>query len=1772
MTGPENYIKDIESSDKLSSTELSVLNAYVEAEFRKFSENNEINENNRDKKQEEFNKKIDEIVESEKEKAIFSEIIKFQFELTDLSIKVDLSNIRSDVENWNEINSKNIENQISWKFKLYNWIEISDISNELVKLWKSDQDEIISLLSSWKITKFQELIAPNDNRKILRDWFFWSQTLLALKKYADQNKYIAPQQEETPQWWDDQQSQNPWWSSQSSWETPTWSSSNSWEIISWANQESVDNTENLTEVTDESEKKKITDKWFNIPEFKRWKIQKNPDWEYFAQINANIDWTEYDIWLLKFDQGWNLLPDQLIKTTNKEREALYFVDDNQIKFLARYSDGMYLTKDTVSWITPIEEPENLDNNYNYKPTEFNLMEWSEVPYEFKGDLWYSIKDLENKHPKLKDIMDKIIDAEEWKEKISKRKFKINLSPNDGLARIILDIDSWKLDINRDKKWKFSQDDIKRYFPYYKREWWRDSERRRIAIILNQADQDDLLDFAYDAQTYWETYKEKFQQADRFNQIIDNLSSDNILEALCDFNTDWQISVVEANTQQKVKFKTENWKYEWRRKDYKKQKQETKERNKPYKKSQEWIWDTATIFGPQLYSEINRAIAVLDVKLKYEPDTKSEYMKKYNLTEKDLQWDWNDLTWEKIVIENIMRNIAWTTTNPFLEKAIWNVKANQRSRQKLLEFAQNYMWKEWFENNWNFQPLFAKSIEELNGSSSTITPDLVDNLTWVERLDMSFDRYSMIEKELNDYLSKHPEMEAKFKSDWFTDTKHTFITWLMSVFDNLQISLSPDQWWISKSRDIKKYRHKLENEFTRNLIWGWITFNPATATIWLKADIWKYDFSENWKFVRWRNVWPWVQYNTATWILAVTLSASVETSRQYNYKWVITSRLDDIKTWKYVGLQAWTSNVWWELAWQFAWAWVAALEAIWKQDPKQWVEQMTRQYRDVSSWIFYLPTNIDSKHIQNKDSLEKYLISRLDSVKNWAKEPFKSFILNNEWFLKWNIKNISDYFDKKWIFKLINDMPSEFAWQKKRNAINNLIQVLQTWIVDSRRDYMYDQLHWKVSVTKLWWWIGIWYMTIDWVTFWIPFPTLNFNISTWRKNYISSEAWKYMDQEIIRNWQIQWHTDQFKPDLSNIAPEQRLNAYADYIKNVYNNIPWLEISTENNIFTLTYSDPTWKDRKIKDIIDIRCKVDQKVLDNISYSDDWKTLVIWDVWEMSAFTSSDGQSSRNFLIIWQKWTIDNNNKANTAILRFPHPPKKYLWDVKEIKPIKYEKIWLKSRTYQDIENLLDSSFAAEWQVSITKIEDVKTEIKSNIREISWNLFIQWLNNKQWLSKFPITWTLIFTKNQSWKLEISSSDSPIDKLYIKYYYIETQQNLSKAINITNTYNFENIFSYPDIDKLFEDSKILEELSKLDNGKINTLNEFLDKASHDLDSDDDINIDDKEYEEAAQILKKFLWSKYQDIVKVLDWTDIDSKVLLINRMKWIFATDIRVLNWKNLQTVVNNRKDRNGWNETYKYLKWPSWKELPILSKDYRKSIIDQLASQSKLSQDVQDWLFGYTAFYRRWTKIDQWKTYSMTALWTTKVLWWISESFSSSDSKLARNWFMENLKYNTHDLDMIKKAINQKLPKWEAIFSDNQVFELLSWKSLDIWDKKYTLNSECVFYLLWECANESVWIKLNWLTIESKKTPWQIDPNIKKESYSWSITPIDEYSGWIDLSSRNLSVAMVPGAYEHRIWINLSWKSKFKDKEWWDQWVEEEWWDQWAWDWWWDQWGWW
>jgi hypothetical protein len=307
-------------------------------------------------------------------------------------------------------------------------------------------------------------------------------------------------------------------------------------------------------------------------------------------------------------------------------------------------------------------------------------------------------------------------------------------------------------------------------------------------------------------------------------------------------------------------------------------------------------------------------------------------------------------------------------------------------------------------------------------------------------------------------------------------------------------------------------------------------------------------------------------------------------------------------------------------------------------------------------------------------------------------------------------------------------------------------------------------------------------------------------------------------------------------------------------------------------------------------------------------------------------------------------------------------------------------------------------------------------------------------------------------------------------------------------------------------------------------------------------LDIDNHEYEKAASILKALLWKKYLDLIKILEWNDIDKKVLVINRMKWIFATEEWVSNYNTLKTIVERRNEK-----VYKEkLFWPSWESLPAFSTDYRKAVLDNLSGQKNISQNVEEGLFGYTAFYRLWT--GEWRRYSLTAPWATKVLWWEKILFDWDDQKLAKDWFINNFARDKASLSIIVKSINNQIPKsigtvW--MLSDANVLDLLSWKSLDIWDKILTLNSQCMFYLLWECANESIWIKINWFWIALKPKPWpwpEPEPHPPgSEVYSWELIPTNNYVWWIAVSGRSLSVPMVPWAYQHDVWINGSWPDK-------------------------------
>ena len=115
-------------------------------------------------------------------------------------------------------------------------------------------------------------------------------------------------------------------------------------------------------------------------------------------------------------------------------------------------------------------------------------------------------------------------------------------------------------------------------------------------------------------------------------------------------------------------------------------------------------------------------------------------------------------------------------------------------------------------------------------------------------------------------------------------------------------------------------------------------------------------------------------------------------------------------------------------------------------------------------------------------------------------------------------------------------------------------------------------------------------------------------------------------------------------------------------------------------------------------------------------------------------------------------------------------------------------------------------------------------------------------------------------------------------------------------------------------------------------------------------------------------------------------------------------------------------------------------------------------------------------------------MTEMWKTTVLWWAYEELTDDAS---RNRFISNLKKSEAHKAILSEAITRKIqsvPWLEGItINSDQVITLLEWKELDISWKKFTIEMKYIFYLLWECGNESIWANLEKITIKGIGGGW-------------------------------------------------------------------------------------
>ena len=247
-------------------------------------------------------------------------------------------------------------------------------------------------------------------------------------------------------------------------------------------------------------------------------------------------------------------------------------------------------------------------------------------------------------------------------------------------------------------------------------------------------------------------------------------------------------------------------------------------------------------------------------------------------------------------------------------------------------------------------------------------------------------------------------------------------------------------------------------------------------------------------------------------------------------------------------------------------------------------------------------------------------------------------------------------------------------------------------------------------------------------------------------------------------------------------------------------------------------------------------------------------------------------------------------------------------------------------------------------------------------------------------------------------------------------------------------------------------------------------------------------EYLMAAEELVKMLWKNYPKLEEAIAIENENFKnpqlaTQVMDRLKAIFAT-IPGKQKETKSAVENLARQRNS-----EYMRNHAKKSV-LEDFSAGKLKIDYVGLAGQLSPKPEskpmENLIGFTAFYRRNAKDA--RGMSMTAYGQTNVL---DKTFpvEKEQEDQVKQWLLENLEKQPMQLKAIAKSIGKFKENSGALTNDGYLSEksikaLLSWKSIDLWKKNITLNMQIVKYFLAECANESIGIQIDGITIEDSQ----------------------------------------------------------------------------------------
>ena len=1391
-----------------------------------------------------------------------------------------------------------------------------------------------------------------------------------------------------------------------------------------------------------------------------------------------------------------------------------------------------ILKDNPTWLADISRTE-------YKDTQVS---W------YNADV-YNIENIYSDR-KLYRTLERIFDNEpEDLKELRNKTFKINLSKEDGLAYVIDTIKeefvdayktnpNWSIEINHvnyklseyiiaDKndnavalQW-FSRRDIKNICPDYDPGKWRDNEKRKIRKILNNAQRKDLYTFSAllearsDISTTIKSWNNALEStgnsradknANTKNSLqfewIDTREQSNILQYLCDWNSDGTISTAS------------------KKKENKKQKNQ---------------WDVGNLFGNQVFFTLEQAIKSTDALLADNFNGEMPYK------------------WENIVIQNIIQAISIDERRqrPTLDQKLADISSDPKNStiEKLWELLTDHP---------EFKLLFRSAIEKINGWADALSPDLYDTLTGHDGIDLinTISEERELKNAIDEALENNDELKLLIQKQWLVHVRQTLFTNIMDIVDNMEFYTSSDSKdtnirdnGLEKWFEIQKTKKWLLQQTVHNLltIWlrGWV--ENIRIPLWFK----QYGTSESGKTKRWVNINAGPKVRLENGEISLVAWLGLERAQQLNYKRVVTSPLDTKKIAQYLGLewkaaaQAWTTGIWLEVWW-----WVQRL-----RDPETAINQIDKTYREISDRIFDV-RNIDSPI--TVDRIQQQFLTNQSTLQYHGNGIYREFIQNNRKHLESNRTFILNFIQANNLLEDINnaDDPAQ--------ALNNLTDILQSWSIEQRRHDLISHLHGKLSLTKLS--FGVTSSMLGWnrsnnditdygqsghgdnggnvwpdvgsVDSWtnrelgserlsVAGVYVSARISTWKNHYVPQEKQRLMAQEEIHQWL--WREVEFG--------SWNLDHYADYLEWLYND-PSIFVEANNN-GTLSITGNNLLKKLWVFVIDNDPKTDNNKRDEVLKNCEMTNskITIWNIGEIGAYTVAEWTGVRKILVLGKKWTEwttqqtveyrnEDSNKIESILEWSTDTPRSFLGHElkKNISAISAENLPVEARDH--LLSLIDENGLQLDQDEVTAITNGKISVYKTIinGQDSYDVrYEEWESDKLTIYYHEVTWTKDVEKykNQNFHFEYAHdtqlraardllSDSDMRQSLhnlehkAKLAYINFLSTLSTVWS-DGTIQLNNIWQWTEY--------ILEILeADKNNPDIIKLKEFINNTADN-------------YE---------LWyDRWYTLAHIC------------NEMKTIFAMEITWYKNKTPDQLFAQRREK------FKTLTGPEWSNLGAnliteISKARNKlrwstSTFDTISQNNETISNI----IGYTAFYR-YNKWDHQK-FSLTPPGATNVFGGkdMIHTIPNGDKKEATERFVNNIEKNTVERSFVQRNImghlanlsenNPELKKALAdptLFSKEKTTELLrNWQTsimLDKWPIIITMSHEMVTYLLWECANESCGMQINDVSISYT----EVENEVKE-----LITEIDQPYD-VELSTRLTgkahSVSEQVKTEEMRAWI--------------------------------------